>query len=295
MRQFFFFIFLCGSTTFAQQSKDTSVYELFYTVVHTLANDSMKGRATGSLEEQKSLDVIAQQFERLTKRKLRKQPFDIWINDTIQLKAVNGYHFFNNHSKKTIVLSAHYDHIGMGGELSMSKKTDVVHNGADDNASGVALLLALTEQIAHYKSPEVNYLIVFYSGHEIGLFGSNAFSKLIQKKRKYKNTSGVINFDMVGRLHPDLLKLKCMRSPSMDSLLQQVDPTLFGLNLNIANEEQLQQLDTKAFYNAGIPCINFSTGIHNDYHAVTDDPQYINFAGMVTIYNYLVELLPLIR
>lgn len=255
----------------------------------------MKGRATGSLEEQKSLLLIDQQFTELTNHQLRKQSFEASLNDTTEFTAVNGYYFFNHHRKHTVILSAHYDHIGMGGPLSMSKKNDAVHNGADDNASGVALLLALTEKMAQAKSAPVNYLIVFYSGHEIGLFGSASFSELVQqKKRKYKTISAVINFDMVGRLHPELLKLKCLRSPEMDSVLQLVDPIPFGFKLNVANEEQLKQLDTKSFYNAGIPCINFSTGMHNDYHTITDDPQYINLLGMLAIYHYLQELIPLI-
>ena len=295
MQRFLLFIILFSETLFAQQSNDSSVVQLFHDVIFTLANDSMKGRATGSLEEQKSLLFIDQQFTELTKHKLRKQSFEASLNDTTQLDAVNGYYFFNHHSKHTVILSAHYDHIGMGGPLSMSKKNDVVHNGADDNASGVALLLALMEKMAQAKSAPVNYLIVFYSGHEIGLFGSAAFSELVQrKKRKYKTISVVINFDMVGRLHPELLKLKCLRSPAIDSVLQLVDPIPFGFKLNVANEEQLKQLDTKSFYNAGIPCINFSTGIHNDYHTITDDPQYINLLGMLAIYHYLQELIPLI-
>jgi len=295
MKRLFLLFLLCSSKVFAQQSNDSSIVQLFHDVIFTLANDSMKGRATGSLEEQKSLLFIDQQFNELTKHKLRKQSFEASLNDTTEFTAVNGYYFFNHHSKHTVILSAHYDHIGMGGPLSMSKKNDVVHNGADDNASGVALLLALAENIAQHKSSKVNYLIVFYSGHEIGLFGSAAFSEFVQqKKRKYKTISAVINFDMVGRLHPELLKLKCLRSPTMDSVLQLVDPIPFGFKLNVANEEQLKQLDTKTFYNVGIPCINFSTGIHNDYHTISDDPQYINMLGMLAIYHYLQELIPLI-
>jgi len=296
MQRFLLFISLFSKTVFAQQSNDSTIVRLFHDVIFTLANDSMKGRATGSLEEQKSLLFIDQKFKELTNHKLHNQSFEVCLNDTTELAAVNGYYFFNNHSKHTVILSAHYDHIGLGGSLSMSKKNDVVHNGADDNASGVAMLLALAENIAHTKSSKVNYLIVFYSGHEIGLFGSAAFHKFVlQKKRKFKAVSTAINFDMIGRLHPEVLKLKCLRSPSMDSVLQLVNPLAFGFKLNVSNEEQLKQLDTKSFYNTGIPCLNFSTGMHNDYHTTTDDPQYINLAGMVAIYNYLIKLLPLIQ
>lgn len=286
------FLFCCCSVL-AQEQKDTIVTQLFEKVVFTLAHDSMKGRSTGSPEEYKSLNFINEQFQLLTHKQLRKQVFVVPVNDSTQLTAVNGYYFMNNHAKTTVILSAHYDHIGMGGPLSMSKRTDVVHNGADDNASGVALLLGLSDHLAQQKRATVNYLIVFYSGHEIGLFGSEAFSAFIeQKKRTFKPIKCVVNFDMVGRLHPDLKKLKCMHSPVTDSVLQNINTSSFGFTLNLTDEQKLSQLDTKVFYNKHIPCINFTTGIHNDYHATTDDASYINYSGMVAIYRYLCVLVP---
>lgn len=287
-------IFILSVTSvFAQESNDSITQQLFEKVVYTLANDSLKGRATGSTEEYKSLAFIDEQFQLLTHKHLSKQAFAITSADSTELDAVNGYYFLNNRAKNTVILSAHYDHIGLGGPLSMSKKTDVVHNGADDNASGVAMLLGLSDFLIHRKNASVNYLIVFYSGHEIGLFGSEAFARLVeQKKRRFKSVSSVVNLDMVGRLSPDLKKLKCMSSPITDSILKTLNPSPFGFTLNITDEAKLIQLDTKVFYNKQIPCVSFTTGMHNDYHAISDDPQYINYQGMVAIYNYLCQLIP---
>ncbi|MDH4474663.1 MAG: M28 family peptidase [Fluviicola sp.] len=292
MKFIFFIFFFCFTSVLAQESKDSITQQLFEKVVYTLANDSLKGRATGSTEEYKSLAFIDEQFQLLAHKHLSKHAFLINVADSTQLTAVNGYYFLNNRAKNTVILSAHYDHIGLGGPLSMSKKTDVVHNGADDNASGVALLLGLSDFLIHQKKANVNYLIVFYSGHEIGLFGSEAFAGFVeQKKRKFKSVSSVVNFDMVGRLSPDLKKLKCMCSPTTDSILKTVNPSPFGFTLNITDEAKLNQLDTKVFYNKHIPCVSFTTGMHNDYHATSDDPQYINYKGMVAIYNYLCQLI----
>lgn len=267
--------------------------QLFKKVIYTLANDSMKGRASGSPEAIKSLEFINKQFQFLTHKKLNQQVFVAQLNDSTQIQGVNGYYFINNKAKKTIIVGAHYDHIGLGGPLSMSKKSDVVHNGADDNASGVALLLGMSEFLIKPQKETVNYLIVFYAAHEIGLFGSEAFAKLIeQKKHQFKSISGVVNFDMVGRMADDQKKLKCMTSPIFNSIIKEIDTQPFGFSLNITDEDKLSQLDTKVFYNKNIPCINFTTGIHNDYHATTDDPDYINYNGMLTIYNYLSVLVP---
>ncbi|NHM00850.1 M28 family peptidase [Flavobacterium difficile] len=267
--------------------------QLFKKVIYTLANDSMKGRASGSPEAIKSLKFINKQFQLLTHKKLNQQIFVAQLNDSTQIQGVNGYYFINNKAKKTIIVGAHYDHIGLGGPLSMSKKSDVVHNGADDNASGVALLLGMSEFLIKPQKETVNYLIVFYAAHEIGLFGSEAFAKLIeQKKHQFKSISGVVNFDMVGRMADDQKKIKCMTSPIFNSILKEIDTQPFGFSLNITDEDKLSQLDTKVFYNKNVPCINFTTGIHNDYHATTDDPDYINYNGMLTIYNYLSVLVP---
>lgn len=288
-----FFIFSCCSSLLAQKNKDTLTLQFFKKVVYTLANDSMKGRATGSPEEIKSLQFINKEFQFLTCKQLSKQVFVAQLNDSIQLTGVNGYYFINNGAKKTIILSAHYDHIGLGGPLSMSKKTDMIHNGADDNASGVALLLGMSDLLIKQKKETVNYLLVFYSAHEIGLFGSEAFAKLVeQQKKKFKTISCVVNFDMVGRLATDQKKLKCMASPILDSLLKNLDTHPFGFTINLTDEEKLTQLDTKTFYNKHIPCLNFTTGMHNDYHTITDDANYINYNGMIAIYNYLSVLIP---
>lgn len=283
----------CCSSLLAQKNKDSITLQLFKKVIYTLANDSMKGRASGSSEAIKSLEFINKQFQLLTHKKLNQQVFVAQLNDSTQIQGVNGYYLINNKAKKTIIVGAHYDHIGLGGPLSMSKKSDVVHNGADDNASGVALLLGMSEFLIKPQKETVNYLIVFYAAHEIGLFGSEAFAKLIeQKKHQFKSISGVVNFDMVGRMADDQKKLKCMTSPIFNSILKEIDTQPFGFSLNIIDEDKLSQLDTKVFYNKNIPCINFTTGIHNDYHATTDDPNYINYNGMLLIYNYLSVLLP---
>ena len=293
MKYLIIFFLFCSTSILAQKNKDTITQLLFEKVVNTLANDSMKGRATGSSEEIKSLEFINKEFQNLTHKQLSKQVFEAQLNDSTQIKGINGYYFINNRAKKTIIIGAHYDHIGLGGPLSMSKKTDIVHNGADDNASGVALLLGMSDFLIKQKKDAVNYLIVFYSAHEIGLFGSEAFAKLVeQKKQRFKSISYVVNFDMVGRLATDQKKLKCMSSPIFYSILKDVNTQPFGFALNITDEAKLTQLDTKVFYNKNIPCINFTTGIHNDYHATTDDAQYINYSGMIAIYNYLSELIP---
>jgi Zn-dependent M28 family amino/carboxypeptidase len=166
-----------------------------------------------------------------------------------------------------------------------------IHNGADDNASGVGLLLSISQALIKQKHSKVNYLFVFYSGHEIGLFGSTAFHQFTQARHQFKQIGAVVNFDMVGRMDPTVKKLKCMRSPELDSLLQSIPMHPYSFKLNITNEEKLTLLDTKTFVEAGIPCVNFTTGIHNDYHKTSDDAKYINYEGLNEIRQFMLYYL----
>jgi Zn-dependent M28 family amino/carboxypeptidase len=291
MKKYLIYIFVSVACfSFGQNNNDSLQYNQLKTFVYTLANDSMKGRASGSIEEQKALNYISTTFKDLAGKKLKIQNFS-FSKDSVEYNCKNAYYFINNHSKKTILLSAHYDHIGLGGSLSMSLENDKIHNGADDNASGVALLLSLSKELVELKDTKVNYLIVFYSGHELGLFGSSAFYKKMSETKKFKELSLVINFDMIGRMDPIVKKLKCMSSPKLNSFLTTFPTERFSFKLNVYDEEKLKLLDTKMYVEAGIPCINFTTGIHNDYHKTSDDPQYLNYDGMVQIHNFMLELL----
>lgn len=278
--------------SFGQKKVETPLKSLFKEVVFTLADDSLKGRYTGSLEERKALNYIEFKMKGLSSKiKFERQLFPIQLKDT-SIASTNGYVFLNNHSSKTILISSHYDHIGLGGGLSTKFLSDQIHNGADDNASGVAMTIGLASELIHMEQSDVNYLFVFYSGHEIGLYGSEAFGTFIKNKTDYfKNISCVLNFDMVGRLDSDLRILKCMKSKSADVIMNTVHIEDFDLKLNLGKEEELIKLDTRFFYNQGVPCLNFTTGIHLDYHTPTDDALYINFDGMVQINTFLLKII----
>ncbi len=285
------FLFLTIVNHGYSQVHDSLRIHFFKEIVSTLASDSMKGRAVGSIEEKLALTYITECVQSNTGRKLKHREFEFLTEDSTLLQYTNAYLFLNNHKKKTILMSAHYDHIGMGGKLSMSRKTDVVHNGADDNASGVAMVLGLLDVFSKDKTSEVNYLFAFYSAHEVGLFGPEDFAEFCLNKRKFKTISTVINFDMVGRLNPELRQLFFMCSDSLSGKFTESAGFSTNLELRERDQEKLLQLDTRPFYLKEIDCVSLSTGSHIDYHTVTDDERYINYIGMIDVFNFVRDLI----
>ena len=260
----------------ASQQADTSQYSYKKEVILFLASDEMRGRATGSDQEVTAANFILNELKEIERCKAVRQKIKIDL-DSVKFNSQNVIGFINNHAPKTVILSAHYDHLGMGGIHSHSKGENEVHNGADDNASGVALLLSLAKSLS-VANEKYNILLVAYSGHEIGLFGSEYFSGHL--KKKYKNIELVVNFDMVGRLSSDrTLYYDCTSELDGELISLSTD----SLKFTKSAVDRINILDTKWFVAKEIPSITFSTGRHIDYHKTTDDIKYINFEGLELI------------
>ncbi len=271
--------------TFAlPQSSDQQKIDYYKYVIGYLAADSMNGRAIGTIEDQKIASFIQTELKSIRKIRIKKQEFT-FVYDSIQYKSQNIIGFYNNHTSSTILISAHYDHIGFGGKLSNSQGITAVHNGADDNASGVAMLLSLAKS-AHLLNKHFNYMFVGYGAHEVGLFGSHYFSKNLPKQ--LQNTHLAINFDMIGRLSTN----QSFYYDNNDSLTKPFDKIVSNsLNLVESTSDRINLLDSKWLAQKGIPSITMSTGKHLDYHKITDDIEYINFEGLSLIENFLIEWL----
>jgi Iap family predicted aminopeptidase len=273
----FFLVLLISLSALCQEAKwSTSKSEQ---LIRVLANDSMQGRKAGSKYEVASLEYIRSMFNSAFKKKLKEQHFEVILQENDKLECVNGYCFFNNKKKQTVVISAHYDHIGLGGVLSKAATSIEVHNGADDNASGVA---AVFQFVDYYLQNECdfNLLVVFYSAHEIGLFGSQNFYP-ISKKKKYSPTLLHINFDMVGRFDFSKNEIRISYSPELNNCLpERFEVDSKEVKVISSPENKLEQLDTKWSYLDKLNCVNITTGIHVDYHTPSDDAEFINFEGI---------------
>lgn len=274
----------------AQTAKD-SLEKLNYLkkIVYTLADDSMNGRGVSTIYEQKAAQFIFQELKKMKGVKPQYHDFIYQKADTaIARSSQNIYCYINNKADSTVIISAHYDHIEPNSYLSQAfSQKKQIHNGADDNASGVALLLGLVKNKAAWMNKTVNYVFVFYSAHEIGLYGSTAF--YTHCKLKFSPIRAVLNFDLVGRL--DLSynpQITFYGSGTISEVLRNDIKLKEGkVKFDMDKSSNINYSDCRPFLKNGIPCLWLTTGSHNDYHKPSDDPQYIKYDGMYVIQRIL--------
>ncbi len=182
------------------------------------------------------------------------------------------------HANETIVVGAHYDHLGMGGAGSLAPWTRDIHNGADDNASGTAALLEVAHRLtARGEKPTRRILFIAFTGEERGLLGSAHYVK--NPAFPLETTVGMINMDMVGRLVDD--KLVVYGTGTAEGFDALVDRLNEEHNFQITkNESGYGPSDHTSFYAKGVPVMHLFTGTHRDYHRPSDDYDKVNIEGM---------------
>src|SRR5690606_9657054 len=198
-----------------------------------------------------------------------------FIVNIVQLNSTahNVLGYMNNKKKTTIVIGAHQDHLGHN-EFGGSRETEggLIHNGADDNASGVAMMLQLMRAIKKNKKlRKHNYLFVAFSGEEQGLLGSNYFVK--HPTIDTSKIAFMMNFDMVGRLDSSRKALMIYgvgTSPVWDKSVASIKTDTADIHIK-TTESGTGASDHTSFYFANIPVLHFFTGQHADYHKASDD------------------------
>ena len=190
--------------------------------------------------------------------------------------------------KEWIIIGAHFDHLGMGGEGSLYRDDEPqIHNGADDNASGTSGVLELAEKIASQKDKLKRSIAFFtFSGEELGLLGSNYLVNNLPFPAEDAIT--MINMDMIGRLKDSsLIVYGTGTSSNWKDILNKHNDYGFKLTFN---DEGFGPSDHSSFYGMKIPVLFFFTGTHEDYHKPSDDTENINLAGEKNILNYVYEI-----
>jgi len=186
-----------------------------------------------------------------------------------------------------LVIGAHYDHLGWGGEGSGSLVPDIheIHNGADDNASGTGAIIELARLLDDKKqSLKRNVLFISFSGEEEGLLGSQYYVK--HPLLPLNNAIAMINLDMVGRLKDKTLTVQGTGSSTRwDSLLAKYNKDSTFILKSV--KDGFGPSDHSSFYGANVPILFFFTGIHEDYHKPSDHADKINYGGEALVINYV--------
>jgi hypothetical protein len=218
---------------------------------------------------------------------------------TIPLKNIVGIVEGNGPlANETVVVGAHYDHLGYaaaGGSMARVKKP-VMHNGADDNASGTTAVMELARRFAAQKDRQGRRIVFMtFSGEELGLLGSKHYCEhpLIPLDK----TVAMLNLDMVGRMPRDentgkdkLLVEGNTTSKEWNGLVEKFNEK-HGLQLKLDSKGIMPNSDHASFYFKGLPVLFFWTGYHADYHRPTDTPDKINIEGMRKVVNLSTDAL----
>ena len=254
--------------------------------------DELKFEPKGKTEESA---IPAFYISREAMKKYIPQPdaaLDIQLRSDIGDKTRTGHNilgYINNGAACTVILGAHYDHLGYGEDHNSLYTGTVkqIHNGADDNASGTAALIELGRLLSQSKFKHCNYLLASFSGEELGLYGSKYYTD--HPVFSLDSTSYMINMDMVGRLNDSTHGLTIGgygTSPVWGEMIIEKDD-YFRIKFDSSGTGPS---DHTSFYRKNIPVLFFFTGVHSDYHKPTDDAEKINYTGEWMVVKYIYNL-----
>ncbi|SJN32335.1 Aminopeptidase Y (Arg, Lys, Leu preference) [Sphingobacterium sp. JB170] len=266
--------------------------------IFTLASDKMKGRGTGSKEVNKAAKYIEDKFQEYALQPKGENGYRqsfvakvtrVAVKDSIR-QSDNIIGLIDNGAPHTIVIGAHYDHLGQGYQGSSLDSLGVgqIHNGADDNASGVAGLLELAR---HYSSNNLtekfNLLFIAFGAEELGLLGSKYFTE--HPTVLVENIHWMLNMDMIGRYNPKngLAIIGHGTSSKFPAIFE-------GLTSDIkffVSKDGNGGSDQTSFYKKDIPVLFFHTGGHEDYHRPGDDPEKIDYESLRAIIELEIKVI----
>ena len=265
--------------------------------VDFLASPEMEGRGLGSTQLEEAAVYIAGEFADAGLAAAGDdgsylQGFTVEEGEDGQPHRVHnviGYLPGTNpaYADQAVLITAHYDHLGHGWPDVRQSDVGKIHPGADDNASGVAVLIELARNFAAGAPPERNLAFVAFSAEEAGLLGSRHYVEH-PRPAPLEGIVGVINLDSVGRLEDQPISVLATGSAMEWPFVFRGVTAVTGIpSENIAGATASS--DQKSFIERGVPGVQIFTGAHGDYHRASDTPDKVNAAGMVKVATFVKE------
>lgn len=271
--------------------------------VEILSHDDMEGRETGTAGEKKAARYISERMADIGlypagtgdgyiqgfQKTIKSNPHEETASpDDKKITGLNVVGMIQNNAQYTAVIGAHYDHLGYGAEGSLYVGDPAIHNGADDNASGIAGMLRIAQELVNNGDSSMNYMFIAFSGEEKGLWGSNYFTK--HPTIPLERISYMINMDMIGRLNEDrqLAVYGTGTTPSWINAMKLPPASTFRIK---EEKSGVGPTDHTSFYLENLPVLQFFTGQHADYHRPTDDAHLINYKGIVEITDFIIDII----
>ncbi|MEZ5044825.1 MAG: M28 family peptidase [Saprospiraceae bacterium] len=280
-------------------SQEAELQQLKIDVVY-LSSDYLEGRETAKKGEQLASEYIAHRFQALGLQPKGDDGsfyhhFDFKHNDNPHATSGgedrigrNVVAFLDNGAAHTVVIGAHYDHLGMGGFGSLYTGPPDIHNGADDNASGVAAMLKIAAYLKAGHAKSNNYLFIGFSGEEKGLLGSKNYVN--NPTIDLSKVNYMINMDMVGRLNEE--KVLAINGAGTSPLWKPaIEKIKVGGITATTTDSGVGPSDHTSFYLKDLPVLHFFTGQHSQYHKPVDDAALINFEGLNLVGDYIIALI----
>jgi Zn-dependent M28 family amino/carboxypeptidase len=203
-------------------------------------------------------------------------------------KGRNIVGYLDNGAKNTVVIGGHYDHLGIGRFGSRHLGEPQIHNGADDNASGIASILLLAKALKASELKNNNYLFIAFSGEELGLYGSKYYVN--NPTVPLESINYMINLDMIGRLNAGkVLAINgAGTSPAWKEIFGKLD--VRGIKVK-TTDSGIGPSDHTSFYLQDIPAIHYFSGQHEDYHKPEDDSERVNYDGIYEISEHIYAVI----
>lgn len=257
--------------------------------IEFLASDTLEGRAAGTQGGRAAAAYLAQQFRKAGLQPGAEegdflQPFDNGYQNLLAVVPGSDPDL----AEEVLIVSGHFDHVGYGNRSNSFGPFGQIHNGADDNASGTAAVLAVARAIASLNNgPRRTVLFALWDAEEGGLLGAKHW--LSEPTVAPENVRLMINCDMVGRLRNDVLVTYGIRTAP--GLRRRVAESNVRSDLTFNFDwRQRDDSDHWPFYRRGLPYLLLHTGDHLDYHRPSDDVDKINFDGLERLSQFLFQL-----